>query len=120
MQIHYCYQCNNRVDSDSAVTVDEKFYCKKCADGLSSDDYLSKTEGMAPPRSTPGRGIQRLTPTKMGRKTPTKMPMRSPPKGTSTVSSGKAPARNSKYGMTPASPSRDNARPSTPARGTSG
>jgi len=112
MQIHYCNECNSRVDSEHAVTVDEKVYCKKCADGLSSDDYLVKTQGI-PSRSTPSHGMQRLTPTKTGRKTPTKIPMHSP----ATTHSGKTPARGSKYGMKPASPARGMSnRPATPAR----
>jgi hypothetical protein len=118
MQIHYCYQCNSRVESDTAVTVDEKVYCKKCADALSADDYFVRTDGLPLGRATPSRGIQRLTPTKTGRKTPTKAPMRSPPRGTSSANSGKTPVRGSKYGMKPASPAKGTAiRPGTPAKG---
>jgi hypothetical protein len=105
MQIHYCYQCNSRVDSDHAFSVDNKVYCKKCADELSSDDYFVKSEGI-PPRATPSLGMQRVTPSKMGRKTPTKVPMRSPPRGTAAGTGEKGPPRTSRTGIRPASPAK--------------
>ena len=100
MQIHYCYTCNKRVDSDDTVTVDDKVYCRACAAKVpAGDDDLPLS------RATPSRGMQRRTP---GHKTPAK------PAGASSPARGtQSPA------PTRAGSSKTNIRPATPAKGVS-
>jgi hypothetical protein len=85
MQIHYCFTCNSRVDSDEAVTLGDKVYCRPCANKAPGAD-----DNLPAGRNTPSRGLQRRTPGKPG--------SHSPARGVQTQS----PARSSKYGLKPA------------------
>lgn len=115
MQIHYCYTCNKRVDSDDSVTRDDKVYCRACAAKISAPD-----DDLPHGRATPSRGLQRRTP---ANKTPGK-PSNTPMRGSQSPISAPARTGNSKTNIRPATPAKGMSRASggnaIPARSSGG